>query len=73
MNSTALAHMANQIGLYYQAYGTAEAVAGIQAHIQRFWHPELRAQLIALAEREEDGALLHTVRTAAQRLPRSSP
>ena len=71
MNSTELAHMANQIGHYYQAYGTDEAVAGIQAHVQRFWHPDLRAQLIALAGRE-DSELLPTVRTAAQRLSRSS-
>ena len=71
MNNLALVHMANQIGHYYQAYGTDEAVAGIQAHVLRFWHPDLRTGLIALAERE-DCALLDNVRTAAQRLPRSS-
>ena len=71
MNNAALAHMANQIGHYYQAYGSDEAVAGIQSHIRRFWHPDLRAQLIALAERE-DSTLLPSVRTAAQGLLRPS-
>ena len=70
MNSSELAHMANQIGHYYQPYGTDEAVAGIQKHILRFWHPDLRTQLIALAQLDDD-TLLHCVRTAALRLAQS--
>ena len=67
MNSADLVHMANQIGQHFQAYGTDEAVAGIQTHVLRYWHPDLRLQLIALAA-HDDTALLHTVRRAALRL-----
>ena len=75
MKTDDLVHMANQIGYYYQAYELDEAVTGIYSHVLRFWHPELRAQLLALALNTSSSAtcaLLANVRAAALRLPRST-
>ena len=40
-----LALMANQIGDFFKSYPEAEAVAGIAAHINKFWSRRMREDL----------------------------
>lgn len=42
-----LVAMANDIGHYFQPQNREEAIAGIAAHIERFWTPRMRAKLNA--------------------------
>jgi formate dehydrogenase subunit delta len=39
--------MANDIGNYFRPQSRAEAIAGIAAHIKRFWTPRMRQKLKA--------------------------
>ena len=40
-----MVHKANQIALYFKAYPHEKAVDGVADHIQKFWPPQMRAQL----------------------------
>lgn len=43
-----LVHMANDIGHFFAAEPRrADAVAGIAGHIQRFWDPRMKRQILA--------------------------
>jgi len=47
MNQHHLATMANQIGAFFLSYpDQEEARAEIATHIQRFWAPRMRSQLL---------------------------
>ena len=47
MNQLYLAMMANQIGSFFLSYpDQEEARAEIATHIQRFWAPRMRSQLL---------------------------
>ncbi|KDD12748.1 formate dehydrogenase subunit delta [Bordetella bronchiseptica] len=73
-----LIRMANRIGDFFDAYpDRAEAQAGIATHIQKFWEPRMRIQLLAFVARHPDGddgqarlngIVLHAVRDARARL-----
>ena len=39
-------HKANQITLFFAAYPREEAIAGVLDHLQRFWEPRMRLQII---------------------------
>lgn len=70
MSPDKLVRMANQIATFFdsQPEPAAEAVAG---HINNFWEPRMRAQL--LAHIAAGGAGLHpSVRTAAPLIRRSA-
>ena len=54
MKDQDLIRMANQIASYFAAYGEAEAVTGIAAHVTSFWDPRMRAQLLAFADDAAD-------------------
>ena len=41
-----MVHMANQIALFFAPYPRAEAVAGIKDHLNRFWEPRMREQIL---------------------------
>jgi formate dehydrogenase subunit delta len=56
-NDDKLIYMANQIAKYFAAQGEARAIAGIADHLQRFWDPEMRRTLLALADRDSSGLL----------------
>ena len=43
-------HKANQIALFFASYPHDEAVAAVADHLQRFWVPNMRRQLIAFVE-----------------------
>lgn len=42
-----MVHMANQIALFFQPYPHEEAVAGVANHLQKFWEPRMRKQIVA--------------------------
>jgi formate dehydrogenase subunit delta len=41
-----MVHMANQIARFFAAYPNDEAVAGVTDHLQKFWEPRMRKQII---------------------------
>jgi formate dehydrogenase subunit delta len=63
--------MANDIARYFASEPEHdEAVAGIAAHLERFWEPRMRAAIVA-HWRDADGAGLHELaREAVGRLAR---
>jgi formate dehydrogenase subunit delta len=51
-----LVKMANRIGEFFAALPDAtEAQAGIAGHLQRFWEPRMRRQIVAHVERGGEG------------------
>jgi formate dehydrogenase subunit delta len=50
-----LVRMVNQIAQFFAAYPEIEAVAGVKEHLQKFWDPSMRKELLdarqLLAER----------------------
>ena len=46
MTEEKLAYMANQIATFFRSKPEAEAIAGIAMHINDFWEPRMRAQLL---------------------------
>jgi formate dehydrogenase subunit delta len=64
-----LVRMVNQICDFFAAYPDDEAVIGVQDHLQRFWDPSMRKQL--LDARAELSERLHPLaRDAIERLAR---
>ncbi len=41
-----MVHKANQIALFFASYPRDEAVAGVADHLQKFWEPRMRRQII---------------------------
>jgi formate dehydrogenase subunit delta len=41
-----LVYMANQIGKFFVSQGEEQAVPGIADHLQKFWDPRMRAQIL---------------------------
>ena len=39
--------MANQIGAFFKAQGEAQTPTAIADHLEKFWDPEMRAEIIA--------------------------
>jgi len=55
-----LVRMANRIGDFFAALpDAAEAQAGIAGHLQRFWEPRMRRQIVEHVERGGEG--LHEI------------
>ena len=50
MQLAVLVRMANEIAGFFRAYPDDEACAGIRGHMQSFWTPVMRAQMLAGAE-----------------------
>lgn len=42
-----LVYMANQIGKFFVSEDRETAVAGIADHLQKFWDPRMRAEILA--------------------------
>jgi formate dehydrogenase subunit delta len=65
MDSDKLIHMANRIGDFFAAYSDQnEAKAGIANHIQKFWEPRMRSEILQLLEQAEGDQLSSLVRAA---------
>ena len=54
-----LIYMANQIAAFFAAQGETRAVAGIADHIEKFWTPRMRHDLIALAKKDSSRFQAH--------------
>lgn len=59
MNTDDLVRMANQIAVSFSPYPREEAVSETAAHIQAFWEPRMRRQL--LDHGAAGGAGLHDI------------
>jgi formate dehydrogenase subunit delta len=71
MDMKNLIHMANQIGDFFAAMPEQdEALQGIAGHLQRFWEPRMRSQLLEYVD-AEDGKDLKPIVVAAIRAHRS--
>lgn len=56
MDHSNLIRMANRIGDFFDAMpDREEAIEGIANHIQKFWEPRMRHQLLALLAAHPDG------------------
>ena len=69
MEIAKLVRMANQIGTFFQAMPDhAEALDGIAQHIQKFWEPRMRRELLAAlaSGHAETAELLPIVREAVE-------
>jgi formate dehydrogenase subunit delta len=42
-----LVYMANQIGKFFVTQSDEQAIPGIADHLQKFWDPRMRAQILA--------------------------
>lgn len=72
MEDHVMVHKVNSIARYFAAYPHDEAIAGVADHIQKFWEPRMRRQLLAYIE--AGGADLHElVPEAARRLKAPAP
>jgi formate dehydrogenase subunit delta len=47
--------MANQIATFFESQGEDEAVTGVADHINSFWEPRMRTQLLQMLESGEAG------------------
>jgi formate dehydrogenase subunit delta len=52
-----LTRMANQIAAFFAPYPEADAIAGVLDHLEKFWDPSMRRELITIASRHLDTAL----------------
>jgi formate dehydrogenase subunit delta len=73
MNVHHLVTMANQIGTFFASYpDQEEASSEIASHLQRFWAPPMRRQLLEHVEQNEGEGLnppvLASIRTHVARL-----
>jgi len=58
MHTDSLVRMANQIGTFFEAMpDRAEALEGVAQHIQRFWEPRMRRDLLAHIDAAGTGGL----------------
>lgn len=67
MSPEKLVHMANQIGKFFAHKGLDEGAAGVADHLQKFWDPRMREQLLTYAETSGEG-LDEIVRVCLRRL-----
>jgi formate dehydrogenase subunit delta len=65
MNTAQLVKMANQVGAFFEAMpDTAQGIAGVAEHLQKFWEPRMRRELAAYVAAHGDGELKPLVRAA---------
>jgi formate dehydrogenase subunit delta len=46
MDEHVMVHKANSIAQFFAAYPREEAIEGVAGHLQRFWEPRMRRQLL---------------------------
>lgn len=63
MSSDDLVRMSRQIAQFFEPFPPAEAVAGVQEHLVKFWTPAMRAELFVL--RQDGHRELHPLVTEA--------
>jgi len=72
MSPDRLVYMANQIGAFFASQGPEKAVAGTLDHLQKFWDPRMRREILAYVEGGGAG-LTPNVRAAVLSLKQASP
>lgn len=72
MSPDKLIHMVNQIGVFFESKPHDEGVAGVAAHINAYWEPRMRRQLLDILD-TDDPAVNFLVREAATAIRRPSP
>lgn len=50
MRQVDLARMSTQIAQFFEPYPEREAVAGVLEHLNNFWDPTMREELVAIHE-----------------------
>jgi formate dehydrogenase subunit delta len=69
MDTRQLIKMANQIGAFFETMPDADQAArDVAGHIQRFWEPRMRAELLAHVAEGGDAELKPIVRRALRTL-----
>jgi formate dehydrogenase subunit delta len=48
MQGDELVRMANQIAQFFSAYPEEDAVEGVRDHLDKFWPPSMRKELVAI-------------------------
>ena len=62
MNTGHLVSMANQIGIFFESYqDQLEACDEIASHLQRYWAPRMRSQLLDHVDNNEGDGLRELV------------
>lgn len=67
MEPEVMIHKANSIASFFASYPHDEGVAGVQDHLEKFWEPRMRRQLLAHVSTGGEG-LTPLVLEAARRL-----
>jgi formate dehydrogenase subunit delta len=66
--------MANQIATFFESQGEDDALTGFADHINSFWEPRMRTQLLEMLEKGEPGFHPLVLRGAAAiKRPRKQP
>jgi formate dehydrogenase subunit delta len=70
MPSDDVIRMANQIAQFFAVYPEEDAVDGVRDHLEKFWPPAMRKELIAVADglQPADGELHPLAHRAVARL-----
>lgn len=69
-----LIRMANRIGTFFEAMpDRTQALADIAQHIQRFWEPRMRRQLLAHVESHQGEGVDPIVLAALRQIPGDRP
>ncbi len=68
MEAAKLVMMANQIGKFFAAQRGADPVAAIANHLDKFWEPRMRAELLKSLGTAEEARLKPVVRAAVKAL-----
>ncbi len=68
MNPDKLIRMANQIAAFFAHEGAERGAASVAEHLRKFWHPNMRAELLAAIHSGRAADLVPLARAAAVRL-----
>jgi formate dehydrogenase subunit delta len=63
MEAHVMIHRANSIAQFFSSYPQDEAIAGVVEHLEHFWVPRMRGQLLEYVA--EGGSGLHPLVVAA--------
>jgi formate dehydrogenase subunit delta len=70
MEEHVMVHKANTIAQFFAGYPREEAIEGVAGHLQRFWEPRMRRQLLQYVA--GGGAGLHALVLEAAKRPNVS-
>ena len=65
MNADKLMRMANQIAAFFAHEGGERGAESVAEHLRKFWHPSMRAELLAAVDSGRAADLVPLARAAA--------